>query len=496
MTNLSKERLEILHNIATIINSITDYKDLLEKIMDLCLETLKAERGVIVLKEKEGFVPVVAREPSGNIEDIKRISKSVIEEVLKSKNPVLLHSALEDKEFAAKDSIIISQIKSVLVCPLVSREQLIGAIYCDSLSKSGIFSQTELDFLTAFSHLAAVAIENARLREMLISENIYLKREITQNFSFENIIGQSNKMLKLFSLLNKIAITDVNVLIQGESGTGKELVAKAIHYHSRRSGKKIIPIYCGSLPETLLESELFGYKKGSFTGAFQDKRGLIEEADKGTLFLDEIFDVPLATQAKLLRFLQEGEIRRLGETEPRKVDARIIAATNRDLREEVKKGRFREDLFYRLAVLTIELPPLREREDDAVILAKHFLKKFSEKYNKEIKGLSGEAIKLIRTYPWPGNVRELENAMARAVSLAESNLIMPEEMHLDISVEEKPAAALGLLQAVKETERKKIIEVLRKCHGDKTETAKILGISRRALYYKVNELNIKENDAS
>jgi Nif-specific regulatory protein len=498
MTGISKERLEILHNIATIINSITDYKDLLEKIMDLCLETLKAERGVIVLKEKEGFVPVVAREPTGNIEDIKRISKSIIEEVLKSKNPLLLHSALEDKEFAAKDSIIISQIKSVLVCPLVSREQLIGAIYCDSLSKSGVFSQTELDFLTAFSHLAAVAIENARLREMLISENIYLKREITQDFSFENIIGQSKKMLRLFALLNKIANTDVNVLIQGESGTGKELVAKAIHYHSRRSGKKIIPIYCGSLPETLLESELFGYKKGSFTGAFQDKNGLIEEADEGTLFLDEIFDIPLSIQAKLLRFLQEGEIRRIGEAESRKVDARIIAATNHDLREEVKKDRFREDLFYRLAVLTIDLPPLREREDDAVILAKHFLKKFAEKYNKEIKGLSGEAIKLIRTYPWPGNVRELENAMARAVSLAESNLIKPEEMHLDISL--LPESGLldegSIRQAVKETERKKIIEVLTKCQGDKTEAAKILGISRRALYYKLKELNIKENDAS
>ena len=496
MTNLSKERLEILHNIATIINSITDYKGLLEKIMDLCLDTLQADRGVIVLKEKEGFVPVVAREPKGNIEDIKRISKSVIEEVLKSKKPLLLHSAMEDKDFAAKDSIIISQIKSVMVCPLVSREQLIGAIYCDSLSKSGVFSQAELDFLTAFSHLAAVAIENARLREMLISENVYLKREITQDFSFENIIGQSKKMLRLFALLNKIANTDVNVLIQGESGTGKELVAKAIHYHSRRSGKKIIPIYCGSLPETLLESELFGYKKGSFTGAFQDKNGLIEEADEGTLFLDEIFDVPLTTQAKLLRFLQEGEIRRLGETESRKVDARIIAATNRDLKEEVKKDRFREDLFYRLAVLTIDLPPLREREDDAVILAKHFLKKFAEKYNKEIKGLSGEAIKLIRTYPWPGNVRELENAMARAVSLAEGNLIKPEEMHLEFIAKELPDASLGLLQAVKETERKKIIEVLRKCQGDKTETAKILGISRRALYYKLNELNIKENDAS
>ncbi len=495
MKKLSSERLEILHNIATTINSIGDYKLLLEKIMDLCLETLKAERGVIVLKEKADFEPVVAREPTGNIEDIKKISKSVIEEVLKSKNPILLHSALEDEDFAAKESIIISQIKSVLACPLKSREQIIGVIYCDALSRSGVFTQEDLDFLLAFSHLAAIAIENTQLREMLITENIYLKNEITKDFSFENIIGQSKKMIGLFSLLRKIAGTDVNVLIQGESGTGKELVAKAIHYNSRRGDKKIVPIYCGSLPETLLESELFGYKKGSFTGALYDKKGLIEEADEGTLFLDEIFDIPLSIQAKLLRFLQEGEIRRIGETEPRMIDTRIITATNRDLKEEVKKGRFRNDLFYRLAVLKIDLPPLRERDDDVVLLAKHFITKFSQKYNKFIKGLSPEAIRLIRTYSWRGNVREIENAIARAVSLAEGDLIAAEDLHLETTAKEN-LADMSLKEKVKETEREKIIEVLKKCQGDKTETAKILGISRRALYYKLKDLNIKENDAS
>ncbi|MEO0092945.1 MAG: sigma 54-interacting transcriptional regulator [candidate division WOR-3 bacterium] len=495
ITNLSKERLEILHHIATIINSIPDYKVLLEKIMDLVLETLHAERGIIVLKQKEGFVPVVAREPTGNLEDIKRISKSILENVITAKTPILLHSALEDETFAAKESVIFSQIKSVLACPLVSREQLIGAIYCDSLSRSGVFSQADLDFLVAFSHLAAIAIENAQLREMLLSENIYLRNELTRDFSFENIIGQSKKMLELFALLKKVAATDVNVLIQGESGTGKELVAKAIHYSSRRANKKIVPIYCGSLPETLLESELFGYKKGSFTGALYDKKGLMEEADGGTLFLDEVFDIPSATQAKLLRFLQEGEIRRLGETEPRKIDTRIIAATNRDLKEEVKKGRFREDLYYRLAVLTIELPPLREREDDAVLLAKHFINKYSQKYNKTIKGLSAEAIKLIRTYPWPGNVRELENAMARAVSLAENPLITASDLHL----ENKNAIIKShttLKEQVKETERAKIIEVLQRTKGDKTEAAKLLGISRRALYYKLRELNIEDDYAT
>jgi|UniRef100_A0A7C6E9W5 Nif-specific regulatory protein len=495
MTNLSKERLEILHNIATIINSIPDLKTLLERIMDLVLETLAAERGVIVLKQKDGFLPVVARAPAGNLEDIKQISKSVIEKVLATEAPLLLHSALEDENFAAKASVIFAQIKSVLACPLRVREKLIGAIYCDSLSQSGVFSQEDLDFLIAFACLAAIAIENAQMREMLLTENIYLKSEITRDFSFENIIGQSPKMLELFSLLKKVAATDVNVLIQGESGTGKELVAKAIHYHSRRSGKKIIPIYCGSLPETLLESELFGYKKGSFTGALTDKKGLIEEADEGTLFLDEVCDIPFATQAKLLRFLQEGEIRRIGETEPRKVDIRIIAATNRDLKEEVKKGKFRDDLYYRLAVLTIELPPLRERGDDVILLAKHFVSKYAQKYNKDLKGLNPAALKLIKTYPWPGNVRELENAMARAVSLAEGSLITPTDLRLEVKLE-ADSSAQTLKDTVKQTEKEKIIEILKRTQGDKTEAAKLLGISRRALYYKLQEYNIKDDYAS
>ncbi len=491
---LSPKRLETLHRIAMEINSILDYKELLEKIMDLVLETLNAERGVICLKEDSatsGFIPVTARDTrTGNLEDIKRISKSVIDEVLKTKKPILLHSAMDESPFAAKESIIISQIKSVLACPLMCREELIGAIYCDSLSQKGVFTTEDLDFLIAFANLCAITIENARLREMLLTENIHLKMEIAKDYSFENIIGASEKMLKVFSLIKRVSRTDVNVLIQGESGTGKELVARAIHYQSARRERMFVPIYCGSMPETLLESELFGYKKGSFTGALYDKKGLLEEADGGSLFLDEVADIPFATQAKLLRFLQEGEIRRIGETEPRKVSVRIIAATNRSLKEEVKKGNFREDLFYRLNVLAINLPPLRERGDDVILLAKHFLERFSQKYNKEIKGFSARALKLIRTYHWPGNVRELENAIARACALAEGQLITPEDLFSEEDIQRSPILTT-LKKSIKETERDRIIDTLKRCGGNKTEAAKILGISRRSLYYKIKELGIE-----
>lgn len=492
-SNLNRDRLATLHQIATIINSILDYTELLERIMDLCLEALNAERGIIVLKEKDSFVPVTARDKrEGNLADIKRISKSIIDYVLRTEKPILLHSALES-QFQAKESVILSRIQSVLACPLKKREEIIGAIYCDSLSQKGLFTQEDLEFLQAFSNLCAIAIENARFREILLAENIYLRREIAQTYTFENIVGQSEKMQDIFSLLKKISGTDVNVLIYGESGTGKELVAKAIHYSSSRRAKKFIPIYCGSLPESLLESELFGYKKGSFTNALADKKGLMEEADGGTLFLDEVADISLTIQAKLLRFLQEGEIRRIGETEPRKVACRIIAATNRDLKEEIRKKNFREDLFYRLNVLTITLPPLRERGEDVFLLTKYFINRFAERFNKKIKGISPDALKLIRVYPWPGNVRELENAIARAVSLTEDEIIKPEDLKLEISEEEKRLTE-SLKESLKVTEREKIISALRRCGGNKTEAAKLLGISRRTLYYKMDELGIKDED--
>ncbi|MEO0091030.1 MAG: sigma-54-dependent Fis family transcriptional regulator [candidate division WOR-3 bacterium] len=482
---LERKALETLYQIIAQLNSLQDYKEVLENTLQIIMKELNAERGVIVLKEKEEFVPMVF---SG---DASEISHSVIKEVLEKKEPILLHSALDSEKFSAKESVISYGIKSVMCVPLISKDKLLGALYLDSHSQKGIFSESDLEFLIAYANQASLVIENAYLREMLLKENVYLKTELSEKYYFENIIGQSKKMQEVFTIMRKVLNSSLPVLIIGETGTGKELVARSLHYSSQRKNKKFVPIYCGGLPETLLESELFGYKRGAFTGALYDKKGLIEEADGGTLFLDEVADIPLSIQAKLLRFLQEGKFRRIGETEERYVDCRIIAATNKNLEEEIKKGNFREDLYYRLNVIRINLPPLREREEDIIILSNYFLKKFSEKENKKIKGFSKEVIEFLRNYNWPGNVRELENKIARAVALCEREII-----NINDLIEEKEREKEELFKIkrlddyLKEKEReylKKVLEI----YKNRSEAAKILGISRRTLYNRLKELGLE-----
>lgn len=482
---LERKALETLYQIIAQLNSLDNYKEVLENTLKIIMKELNGERGVIVLKEKEEYVPMVF---SGNAEEI---SQSVIKEVLEKKEPILLHSALDSEKFSAKESVISYGIKSVMCVPLISKDKLLGALYIDSHSQKGIFSESDLEFLIAYAHQASLVIENAYLREMLLKENIYLKSELSERYYFENIVGQSKKMQEVFSIMRKVLNSSLPVLIIGETGTGKELVARSLHYSSQRKNRKFVPIYCGGLPESLLESELFGYKKGAFTGALYDKKGLIEEADGGTLFLDEIADIPLSIQAKLLRFLQEGKFRRIGETEERYVDCRIIAATNKDLEEEIKKRNFREDLYYRLNVIKINLPPLREREEDIILLSNYFLKKFSEKENKKIKGFSKEAIEFLKNYNWPGNVRELENKIAKAVALCEGEII-----HLKDLIEEKEREKEELFKIkrladyLKEKEReylKKVLEI----YKNKSEVAKLLGISRRTLYNRLKELGLE-----
>ncbi|MCS7249913.1 MAG: sigma-54-dependent Fis family transcriptional regulator [candidate division WOR-3 bacterium] len=482
---LERKALETLYQIIAQLNSLEDYKEVLENTLKIIMKELNAERGVIVLKEKEDFEPMVF---SG---DVKKISQSVIKEVLEKKEPILLHSALDSEEFSTKESVISYGIKSVMCVPLIYKDKLLGALYLDSHSQKGIFSESDLEFLIAYAHQASLVLENAYLREKLLKENIYLKTELSEKYYFENIIGQSKKMQEVFLIMKKVLNSSLPVLIIGETGTGKELVARSLHYSSQRRNKKFVPIYCGGLPETLLESELFGYKRGAFTGALYDKKGLIEEADGGTLFLDEIADIPLSIQAKLLRFLQEGKFRRIGETEERYVDCRVITATNKNLEEEIKKGNFREDLYYRLNVIKIYLPPLREREEDVILLSNYFLKKFSEKENKKIKGFSKEAIEFIKNYNWPGNVRELENKIAKAVALCEGEIIDVKDLIEENEKERKELFKIIRLEDyLKEKEReylKKVLEI----YKNKSEAARILGISRRTLYNRLKELGLE-----
>ncbi len=332
-----------------------------------------------------------------------------------------------------------------------------------------------------------LVVERAIEKHRLATELERLQREIDEKYNFENIIGKSDAMRKVLKLIPQVAATDSTVLILGESGTGKELIARAIHQSSPRKNKPWVALNCGGLVDSLLESELFGHVKGAFTGATKDKIGLVQEADSGTLFLDEIAEMSLTTQVKVLRFLESGEVRRLGDTVSTQVDVRLIAATNVDLRRAVKERTFREDLYYRLNVIPIVLPPLRERKDDIELLSTHFLNEFNRKFNKSLQGFSKRALLLLRNYEWPGNVRQLRNVMERAVALATGRRILPSDLPFQ-DFEEDTLKNLGInenLLSLEELEQRYIRNVLEKVQGNQKIAAQILGISQTTLWRKL-----------
>ncbi|MDM7926411.1 MAG: sigma-54 dependent transcriptional regulator [bacterium] len=328
----------------------------------------------------------------------------------------------------------------------------------------------------------------------LICEVEQLQNELKEKYKFENIIGNSKEMFEVLGMVSKIAKTDSTVLISGESGTGKELVAKAIHLNSRRKNRAFITINCGAIPENLQESELFGHVRGSFTGAIRDKRGLFQEADGGTLFLDEIGETALSTQVKLLRFLQDGEIRRVGDVDPLNVDVRLIAASNKELPKLIEEGHFREDLFYRLNVIPIHLPALRSRKDDIPLLVNHFLKRFAEKENKNVTAVSTEAMKIFTGYHWPGNVRELENVIERAVILTNHNTLTPEDLPQSLrdTLRRGPDIPDNLgEQTLEEVEKHYILKTLDKYQWNQKQASDTLGISTTTLWRKLKTYGIE-----
>lgn len=332
------------------------------------------------------------------------------------------------------------------------------------------------------------ALEKRRLHQEVNS----LRQEVWGKYQFENLIGKSKQMQDLFELIRRIAKTKTTVLIYGKSGTGKELVAKAIHYNSPRRLKPFITVNCSALPETLLESELFGHVKGAFTGATTNRKGLFEEAEGGSIFLDEIGEISPALQVKLLRVLQEGEIKRVGQTASIKVDFRLIAATNRDLGEAVQQGTFREDLYYRLNVISLTLPELKKRAEDIPLLANYFVKKYAQQIHSTVEGISKEAMELLMRYSWPGNVRELENVIERAVTLGRGQFIMPEDLPELVQETEqwKNEPLFEREVSLEELEKAYIKHLLQKTKGHQTKTATILGIDRRTLYRKIRKYQL------
>ena len=325
----------------------------------------------------------------------------------------------------------------------------------------------------------------------LLNENEYLRKEVQEKFSVSNIIGESEPMQDVFNLIRKVAATKGNVLITGKSGTGKELVARAIHYNSPRQTKRFVAINCGAIVDNLMESELFGHKKGSFTGAVRDKEGLFKVADGGTLFLDEVGEIPLHLQVKLLRAIETGEFIPVGDTIPQKVNVRIIAATNRNLEEEVEKGKFRDDLYYRLNVVEINLPPLAERKEDIPLLINHFIRKYNRELNRQITGMDEETKRILMNYEWKGGIRELENVIERALILSEGEIITRKDLPPNLmKLEPAPEASLRLKDAVADFEKQHIEQVLKANQGNKEAVAKILDISLSSLYRKIDELGV------
>lgn len=495
LDNIDHASLLALVKISREINSIQEQTELFERILQIAMQTLAAERGFILLQAlntETGFIAHAAKNISHEaIADIAQISGSVVRHILSGGEAVVWHDSDLPEGLAKTESIIAHRIRSVACVPLRLKNRLVGAIYLDSHATARAFTQQALPFLDAFANQAAIAIENARLYQNLREENRRLRAEVQARHRFAEIIGKSGAMRAVFEVMERVLDSRATVLLTGESGTGKELVARAIHYNGPLSEKPFLALFCGALPESLLESELFGHKRGAFTGAISDKRGLFEAADGGTFFLDEIGDLSATLQAKLLRVLQEGEIKRVGENQIRKVNVRIISATNKILKEEVRAGRFREDLFYRLSVINLALPPLRERSDDIPLLAHHFLDRYAKENRKALQGFSESAMTRLRRYAWPGNVRELENTIERAVVLSQGQWLTENDLQMP---SEENIAVYEAGMSLENYERRLVERVLRENGGHITQTASKLGVSRRWLHYRLKEWGYEQND--
>ena len=494
---LSVDRWRLLYDVSRELTTERDVKVLLDRILGNLLVVYAAERVLVAIKNdtSKGFVVDAVRYHNVEADDVEELSRGIIRRVIETNEPVLSMDAQIDERLNRYQSVIDYHIRSVLCVPVFHlNEGVMGSLYVDHRGISNAFSEADQTFLQAFANLVGVALVNARMYEQLEEKAQYLQQEVERRYQLGDMFGQSDAMQAIYRLIERAAKSDIPVLLQGETGTGKELAARAIHYNSRRKNQRFLSQNCATLSPQLLQSELFGHKKGAFTGAAEDHKGIFEAADGGTVFLDEIADAPPPLQRSLLRVLQEGEIRRVGETEDRTVDVRIIAATNRDLKKEVENDSFREDLYYRLRVIQIDMPPLREYLEDVPLLAEHLLTRAKGEANKSVGGLTVGAIRALTSYNWPGNVRELENEIRRAVALAEEEGdITPDLFSESIghTVPDVPIEYQGRLQDhVQEYERGLIRAVLEKCDGNITHTARELGITRVGLHKKINRLGL------
>ena len=495
-------KLTTLLEISQALSGTLDLKAGLHRV----LEVLEKHHGlvssaVMLLREdsKEIFIEAAFGLTADGQRARYRLGEGITGRVVESGKPVVVPQASHEPLFLgrATPTRAINKHEITLICvPITVHRKTLGALAAVLRYKKDRDYDREVKFLRVAGSMIAQALKIHHMVEMdkqrLLDENIHLRQELKQRYDFSNLIGNSGPMRQVYEQIAQVAPTNTTVLIRGESGTGKEMIAHAIHYSSPRAKRPFIKVSCAALPESLIESELFGYEKGAFTGAAARKKGRFEMAEGGTLFLDEIGELSQATQIKLLRVLQEREYERLGGTETIKSNVRPIAATNKDLEMAMREGTFREDLYYRLNVFAIYLPPLRERRPDILELAEHFVDKYSREHHKRIKRISTPAIDMLSSYHWPGNVRELENCIERTLLVCEGNVIHGH--HLPPTLQTASASdtvtRLSLSTAIESYEKDLIQDALKTARGNRARAAKLLDTTERILGYKVKKYDI------
>lgn len=459
--------------------------ELLSGLLDGVIEVTGAARGAVVLVDPNEGADAEPRvracrelrkealeDPSG------RISDSIVRHVVETKRPIIVSDALTDTTFGQSESVVALKLSSVMCAPLLNQGEVIGALYVGNDQIKHLFERSQLDLLIIFASQASLILQNAMLLTALREDKEKLTKELSDK-RFGEIIGACPSMLEVFRKLKKVAGTDISVLVTGETGTGKELIAHELHMRSNRTTGPFVTVNCGAIPENLIESELFGHVKGAFTGAVASRPGKFQQAHGGTLFLDEIGELAPSLQVKLLRALQERVVYRVGDSKPEKCDIRVVAATNRNLEEMIATGDFREDLYYRLNVVNLWLPPLRERGEDIFIIAKALLSKYADELNSPVRGFSPAALTAVRRYPWPGNIRQLENRIKKALVLCDRQLLNAEDLDLG---PEAQSPIVPLEKAKEDFQRRYVMEVLERNNGNRTQTARDLGVDPRTVF--------------
>lgn len=482
----------VLMKVSTAINAIRGLDALLERLLELLFEVVPAQRGAILLTNGDAIDNSFVfglHHRQGKKQPVN-VSRTLVQQVLRDGVAVLASDAAVTQPRLATESFIETRAHSVMCVPLVMIDRKLGVLYLDTTVARDQFKQDHLQLVTAIAGIAAVAIENARHFEWLEKENERLLADVNIE---HNMVGESGAMQRVYHFISKVAPTDATVLISGESGTGKELAARAIHRNSKRVQKPFMAVNCAALSESLLESELFGHERGAFTGAISQKKGRLEIAAGGTVFLDEIGELTPSLQVKLLRVLQEREFERVGGTVTIRIDVRVIAATNKNLEDAMAAGEFRHDLYYRLNVVSLEMPALRERREDIMLLASYFAEKYGAMCNRKLKGISPDTRASLQAYDWPGNVRELENTLERAIVLGTTEWILPEDLpEALLERVDNVAARTTYHEAVAQSKKRIIVNALDQAKGNLNDAARMLGVHPNYLHRLLRNANLED----